>query len=278
MLLSGLQNIGASLLCFGMRSSRRPLRIVSLAPNATSILCAIGARNLLVGVSKWCSQVANVMHLPQFGDCWHIDDADAIHALRPDLVIGSVPFREAALRKLLTAPLNFLALNPRSLGDIERDILQLGGITGRIAQANRLVRKMRTVFTMVAKRARTQARLRVYAEAWPNPRISSPLWVEELVDIAGGTMVTAPGARVSEQGVARQNPEVIVLAWTATGARAKTRQTYAVQMWQNIPALRSHHVFVVSDELLNTPGPPLIQGIKELERIFAICRKGEFSA
>ena len=45
-----------------------PLRIVSLAPSATSILCAIGAKKALIGVTQWCAEVADVSGLPQLGD------------------------------------------------------------------------------------------------------------------------------------------------------------------------------------------------------------------
>lgn len=257
-----------------MPSSRKPLRIVSLAPSSTSILCSIGAAKSLVGVSKWCSDVANVSHLPKFGDCWHLDNISAIQALKPDLVIGSVPFRAEALTKLLSAPLNFLALNPQSLSDIERDIAQLGAITGRSTRANQLIRTMHREFARVAKLSHKQPRLRVYAEAWPNPRIASPPWVAQLIHLAGGTMITPAGQRVSEQDVARGNPDVILLAWAATGTRAKTSKVYSVKLWQNVPALRSRHVYVLQDDLLNTPGPPLIQGVKELAGIFALCRNG----
>ena len=53
---------------------KRPkTRIVSLAPSSTSILCEIGARPLLVGVTNWCCDVAPVAGLPQVGDCWHME-------------------------------------------------------------------------------------------------------------------------------------------------------------------------------------------------------------
>src|SRR5262249_30225956 len=103
-----------------------PLRIVSLAPSATSILCAIGAKNNLVGVTKWCADVAPVNRLPKLGDCWHLESVDAILKLKPSLVIGSVPFKAEVLAKLLESPLNFLAKNPRTLADIENDIRLLG--------------------------------------------------------------------------------------------------------------------------------------------------------
>src|SRR5580704_12320686 len=104
-------------------------RIVSLAPNATSILCEVGARNLLVGVSKWCADVAPVEALPKFGDFWHLEEASSIHALHPDLVVGSVPSRAEAMAKLLEYPLNFFALHPLTISQIERDIRQLGALT-----------------------------------------------------------------------------------------------------------------------------------------------------
>ena len=54
------------------------LRIVSLAPNVTSILFALGASRELVGVSKWCKEVAPVGRRPQVGDCWKMDVRDVM--------------------------------------------------------------------------------------------------------------------------------------------------------------------------------------------------------
>jgi iron complex transport system substrate-binding protein len=259
----------------GERRAAKPraseaLRIVSLAPSATSILCAIGARRALVGVTKWCCEVADVADLPQVGDCWHMDSVDEILALRPTLVIGSVPFKPEIVAKLLEQPLNFLAKNPRSLADIERDVLLLGSIAGRVPAARKLVgRRMRREFAAIRKKAgRMVQRPRVYCEAWPNPRISSPPWVAELVKIAGGEMVVAAGEKITDEVVAEAKPEVIVLAWAATGAKAEPNKIYAVGGWQEVPAIRDRRVHVVSDELLNTPGPPLIEGVRELFRIF----------
>ena len=107
-------------------------------------------------------------------------------------------------------------------------------------------------------------RVRVYCEAWPNPRISSPPWVAELVDICGGEMVVPAGEKVTEEQVAKAMPEVIVLAWAATGEKADPRKAYGIPTWQEVPAIREKRVHVISDELLNTPGPPLVKGAMQL--------------
>jgi iron complex transport system substrate-binding protein len=248
---------------------RSRLRIVSLAPSVTSILCAVGAKKFLVGVTKWCADVAPVHGLPKLGDCWHMESVDDILKLKPSLIIGSVPYQQETLAKLLEHPLSFLATNPRTLADIDNDIRMLGRIACRTAQAERLVSKMRHNFASIAKKARmVKRKLRVYCEAWPNPRISSPPWVAELVNICGGAMVLPPGQKVSDEQVAQSRPDVIVLAWAATGDKAKPQNSYQTAAWKNVPAIREKRVYVMRDELLNTPGPPLVAGAKQLFRIF----------
>jgi len=247
---------------------RSQLRIASLAPSATSILCAIGAKKCLVGVTKWCIDVAPVDVLPKLGDCWHMDSVDRILKLKPSLVIGSVPYKQETLAKPLEHPLSFLATNPRTLGDIENDIRMLGRISGRAAQAELFIRKMWREFDEIAKKSRAlRIKPRVYCEAWPNPRISSPPWVAEIVKICGGEMVLPPGQKVSDEQVASARPDVIVLAWAATGDKAKPQKSYGVAAWKDVPAIRDKQVYVVRDELLNTPGPPLVAGAKQLFRI-----------
>jgi len=62
-------------------------------------------------------------------------------------------------------------------------------------------------------------------------------------------------------------PDVIVLAWAATGDRATPQKAYEVPEWQEVPAIRNRRVYVIKDELLNTPGPPLVDGAKALQKI-----------
>jgi iron complex transport system substrate-binding protein len=200
-------------------------------------------------------------------------DVAEIMKLRPTLVIGSVPYKQETVAKLLAEPVNFLAMNPRWLADVESDIRLLSGIVGRNAAGERLIRRMRAGFESLARKAKAAAlrgrkrRVRVYCEAWPNPRISSPPWVEELVRIAGGEMVVPAGERVSDEQVVAAAPEVIVLAWAATGTRAKIGEAYKVPAWKDVPAIRNKRVVVIADEFLNTPGPPLVAGARELFRV-----------
>lgn len=238
------------------------MRIVSLAPSITSILLALGARRELVGVTKWCKDVANVGSRPQVGDCWKLD-LDQVMRLKPTLLIGSMPFAEKTVAGILEQPVQFLALNPRFLADIDEDIRTLARIVGRARRGADLIRKIRRGFAIIrcqAQASATHPRLRIYCEAWPNPRISSPPWVSELVEFAGGRPVVSAGKRVTDDDVARAKPDLIVLAWAATGDRAKPEQVLRNPQWKNTPAVQNGRVVVIPDELLNTPGPSLVKG------------------
>ena len=244
------------------------MRIVSLAPNVTSILLALGAGRELVGVSKWCKEVAPMGRRPQVGDCWKMDIREVMR-LNPTLLIGSVPFATDTVTSILKEPVAFLAINPRTLADIENDIRTLARVVSRASAGEKLIRRMRSDFESLARQAkqfRMRSRPRVYCEAWPHPRISSPPWVSELVEMAGGEAVMPAGTRVADEDVARARPDVIILAWTAAGARSKPSSALRNAAWQDVPAVKTRRVVVIRDEFLNTPGPPLVEGARQLFR------------
>jgi iron complex transport system substrate-binding protein len=189
--------------------------------------------------------------------------------LRPDLVIGSVPYKAEVVDGLLRRGLTVLAMNPRTLKDIFSDITMLGRLLGREKQAGRLGRRMRVRFDrVVARRGRAKRRPRVYCECWPKPLMTSPRWVEEMVELAGGRFVPRGGGRkVTEREVLSAKPEIVVLAWAACGLRVDARKLLRRPGWQDLPAYRNRQLFVVSDEALNTPAPPVAEGLEHLAQI-----------
>src|ERR1700683_190447 len=116
---------------------RAELLIVSWAPRVTSILLELGAGRCLVGVSRWCKDVADVGSRPAVGDCWKMDMREVMR-LRPSLLIGSVPFAAETVRKILAEPVAFLAINPRTLAGLFCDIRMRGRLGGGGLAAGRV--------------------------------------------------------------------------------------------------------------------------------------------
>jgi ABC-type Fe3+-hydroxamate transport system substrate-binding protein len=250
-----------------MAQTTKP-RIVSLAPSATRILWELGAAEHLAGVTRWCRDVVPaeaIAGLPVVGDCWNLD-AKAVAKLKPDLVIGSVPYRAEAVEGILKQGLRFLAKSPRALEDIYGDIRLLAQIVDKAGEGEKLVGKMQSQIAAVRDRtAAMEKRPRVYCEVWPNPLRTAERWVEELVEAAGGRFVPCTaGRQVSTDEVIDANPEVIVLAWAATGSRARTDLVRRRPGWEKVSAVREKRIHVVRDETLNTPAPILLEGFQAL--------------
>lgn len=258
----------------GIRTYDRIMRIVSLAPNVTSILVELGASAALGGITRWCRDVVPeeqfhaLAEIPQFDDCWNADP-EAVAALAPDLVIGSVPYRAQVVDGLVARGLRFLATYPRCLEDIYKDIRLLSRIVDAPAKGDALVRRMQDEIEAVRRRLRETGgdghRPKVYCEEWSNPLQSSQVWVAELVEACGGEFVPVPAARkVSAEEVIAAEPDLIVVAWCGTNDRSRPDVVRRRPGWAKIKAVEQDRIYAVRDELLNTPGPSLIDGLKAL--------------
>ena len=240
-----------------------PTRIVSLEPSITSIIVALGQQDRLVAVSRYCDQLAEVGTLPRIPSTWSAD-TQAIMALTPDLVIASVPYQAEGVVALLQAGLNVLCLYPRCLADVYTHIIWLGGLTGVSEQANRVVTQMQTDLEVIHQENSRRSQPRVYVEMWPKPTMSSPLWVAELVDIAGGIFVPeTPGRQVSTHEMCQVDPEIIIIAWAGVGEPNLTPIKQRAG-WENITALQTGRVVAVDEIYLNAPGPNLVEGAQQL--------------
>ena len=104
----------------------------------------------------------------------------------------------------------------------------------------------------------------VFCEEWGKPLIASQRWVAELVEAAGGVFLGEPGAQASPESVLAQNPDVIVAAWCGAGDRVPLKKIVHDREWEQLRAVQDGKVYCVRDELLNTPAPTLVDGLKAL--------------
>lgn len=253
-----------------MKTTPRP-RIVSLAPSVTHSLFQLGAAENLVGLTRWCKDIVPdkaIGGLPIVGDCWDLN-VKVVAELKPDVVIGSVPYRAQTVESILASGLRFLGKSPRTLDDIYGDIRLLAGIVNKKPAGEALADAMQSQVEAVRKLTTALANHpRVYCEIWPNPLRNAEPWVEELVDAAGGRFVPRPaGRQVRSEEVIASNPEIIVLAWTATGDRARPDILRKRRGWEKISAVKNNRIYVIRDEILNTPAAILLEGLNALATV-----------
>ena len=241
-----------------------PSRVVCLQPSATSTLAALGLLDRVVACTKYCLDIVpeargrTIVH-----DSWTAQ-AEQIEALHPDLVIAAVPYQEEAISQILRAGVRVLLLSPRTLSDIYADIASIAGILGVPERAAKVIGEMQFAIAEVARRTADLPRVRVFCEEWGKPIIASQPWVAELIEAAGGEPIGCPGKATNPDFVRHSQPDVLIAAWCGAGDRVPLEKIARDRQWQSIPAVVNARLYCINDELLNTPGPALLGGLKAI--------------
>jgi|HubBroStandDraft_1064217.scaffolds.fasta_scaffold17379_4 iron complex transport system substrate-binding protein len=271
-----------------MPDSHHPRRIACLQPSATVILASVGELDRVVACTKYCVDVVPGLRkelredarkdvrkaasngkrrIVVLADSW-TSKASEILAAKPDFVIASVPYQQAAVIEILKAGVPFLGLAPHTLDDIYTDIALISGSVGAGEHGAKVIRNMQAAIEDMRRQTASLPRKRVFCEEWGKPIIASQPWVAELVEAAGGKFLGQPGAQCSADEIARLDPEVIIAAWCGAGDRVPlariTSTSASARGWSKTSAARNAQVYCISDELLNTPAPTLVAGLRAL--------------
>ncbi|MGC2637623.1 MAG: ABC transporter substrate-binding protein [Acidobacteriaceae bacterium] len=241
------------------------MKIASLQPSVSIILDRLGCLDALTACTRYC--VAAVPALRErpvtvVKDSWSTTPQELL-AVRPDLVIASVPYRNESLAAILKAGCPVLALAPHSLADIEQDIRLIAAVSG--AAPDPLIAEMREEIEQIRRQAATfPDKPLVYCEEWGKPLIHSQLWVQELVEAAGGVFLGEPDKATTAQAMVAASPDVVIAAWCGAGDRVPLPKLAARPGWSGMRAVREGRVYCIADELLNTPAPTLVGGLRAL--------------
>ena len=245
-----------------------PRRIVTLAPNATDTIAALGLGDRLVGVSDFCDPPPEAGNVRRIGGLL-TPDLEAIRALQPDLLVGSTSGNDPGLAAQATAlGLPLFILNAENVAQVLDGIADLGTAIGETGRAQALLKDLRARLDAVEARVGGRPRPRVLYIVWGDPLVvpGAKAFLTDAIRRAGGDSVTddAPAAHPTysiEAAIARA-PEVIL---TSEYNRADADKLRADPAWQSVPAVASGRVYVVGDELVR-PGPAVVAGIEEMAR------------
>ncbi len=251
-----------------MPEARSPRRIACLQPSATVILAAIGALDRVVACTRYCLDVVPELRTADrqiriIADSWTSKASEILQAA-PDFVIAAVPYQESAVVEILKAGVRFLGLAPRNLDDIYTDIALIAATVEASERGAEVISDMQNTIAVMQRQTAGLSRKRVFCEEWGKPIIASQTWVAELIHAAGGDFLGTPGKQYSPEQVAAMDPEIVVAAWCGAGDRVPLAKIAARPGWAATAAVRHSQLYCISDELLNTPAPTLVLGLRAL--------------
>lgn len=230
-------------------------RIVSLLPNATETLFALGLGDHVVGATRYCDRPEAARGVPRVGGILDVS-IEAVIAARPDLVVGSPSVLQGHLAETLTRlGTRLLPLTFESPEQVLSGIRAIGAATGRAVEAESLAARVEADLAALQSRADRDPRIRVLFVAGRSPLVvAGPgSFLGNLLDRMGVENVVPASAVAfptwSLEQVLRADPDVVVNGAVEAGDLAADLAS------AGLPAARRGRVIRIPDEAVIRPGP-----------------------
>jgi len=277
------------------------VRIASLLPSATEIVCALGLEESLVAVTHECDYPKSVKAKPVVtrslldgtGGSAEIDrhirelihqgssiyalDADRLATLHPDLILTqelcevcavSYPVVEKAARRSSTST-QLVSLEPEHLADVFEHIRLVGRLADRAAVAERVVADLERRLLRVQQRVGDRPVRPVVILEWIDPPFNAGHWTPELVGMAGGRdllgIAGRPAHPIGWEAVVGARPEVLVVS--ACGFSLERSLAEAAAARGRLAALAAEIWVVDGNAFFSRPGPRLVDSVEILAGI-----------
>ena len=234
-------------------------RVISLVPSATETIIALGARDRIVGRTRY-DVAPEVASVPSVGG--GIDPSiEEIVALHPDLVVAwDNDKREAIRAKLGTLGIAVFSMRTQDTSDVFHGIANLGHLLGRDSTARAVTASIHATLDSVRRSVAGRDTPSVFFVVYHDPPMTTGphTFIDELIGLAGGRSIFSDATQlwptVSMEEIVHRNPDVVIVprGEVADSAIALFRSRPG---WRDLGAIRAGRVSTVSADLVNRPGP-----------------------
>lgn len=246
-------------------------RVVTLAPDLTETIYALGLEDRLAGDTNYCDTPAAAKAKPHVGDP-RAPSLEAIVALHPDLVLAttSINFVETA-DSLKRMGIAVYTSDPHTVQGMLDSITRMAAVMGAAQQGAELVGRLRQRLDALHARLDDRPLVHVLFVVWPEPLMSigQNTFIADALRWAGAESVVLSKQnwpQLSVEEVVRLQPDYIVFASDHGGeAAAELADLRARPVWRDLDAVEMGHVVDLSNESLR-PSPGLVNAIEQLAR------------
>jgi iron complex transport system substrate-binding protein len=246
-------------------------RIVSLAPNLTETIYALGLQDRLVGDTDYCDFPPEAQQKTKVGGAIN-PSLEAIAALHPDLVLVTKNLnRLETVEALAEIGIPSYATDPHTVDAILASIAGLADLLGAPETGASLVAGLERQLNALHDRLALLPPRRVLFIIWIEPLISigKDTFIADALRHAGAVSVVDSSQnwpQVNLEEVVRLQPEFLVFVESHLGAPPHGADTLAdLPGWRLLDAVRNRRYATIS-EAINRPAPRLVSAVEDLGR------------
>ena len=274
---------GAGFVIFGVQQGQnreavplpaKPSRIVSLAPNLTEILFALGLDEKIAAVSNDSDYPPEADKKKKVGTFWQ-PNIEAVIAAKPDLVITLWFEQQKAVAETLNRlGYRVLTLKAEKIEELRTAIKKIGAATGRKQQANELVKNIENQFSNLQSKFSSTNKVKVlWVVGVENLSVAGRnTFINELIEIVGGENAIGPTIsqypQIGAEELITCGAEIIIQSAMGTSNISKQQRAAEAfwSKWANLPAVKNNRIYVVDSDLVLRLGPRLPQGAEMIAR------------
>jgi ABC-type Fe3+-hydroxamate transport system substrate-binding protein len=244
--------------------------IVTLAPNLTETIYALGLEDKLAGDTSYCDTPPAAKLKPHVGSP-QTPSLEAIVALHPDLVLATTSInRPETVDALARLGIAVYTSDPHTVRGMLDSIARMADLMGASEQGATLVAQLQARLDAVHARIAELPLVHVLFVVWEDPLITigQNTFIADALRWAGAESAIVAEQnwpQVSIEEVVRLQPEYIVLTANHSESDAANELSglRARPAWKALKAVEIGHVVVVGNEM-DRPSPGLIGAIEQL--------------
>jgi iron complex transport system substrate-binding protein len=246
-------------------------RVVSLAPNLTETIYALGLEERLAGDTDYCDTPPAAKLKPHVGGAQN-PSLEAIVALHPDLVLATTSInRPETADALAKIGVPVYTTDPQTVRGMLESTVRIADVMGAGAQGTELVARLQARLDAIAARLTDVPPAHVLFVVWENPLITigQSTFIADALRWAGAESVIVSSQKwphITFEEVVRLQPDYIVFASNHAGFESEELGALrSREDWKQLRAVELGHVAVMSEEV-NRPSPGLVDAIEQLAR------------
>ena len=248
-----------------------PKKIVSLAPNITETLFALGADSLIAGVTNYCDFPESARNKFKVGGM--IDpDLELIISLNPDLIIVTIEGNSiSTYKRLTTLGYKVFATNPRNFEGVIKMVKDLGILTNKKSESDMLISKMKNKKQDILLQSNNQIKdsCFIIISVTPLMTINKNTFINEIVELSGFINSygdeSSPYPEISWEDLIAKKPEYFILPGNLKDTISTKKIIISIKEKLKINIRESTQKFLLIDEdLFFRPGPRMLEAAEHL--------------
>lgn len=248
----------------------KPERIISMTPNTTEILFALGLGERIIGVTDFCNYPLEALEKDSIGG---IDATiEPVMALEPHLIVSTNMNSKETVERLIELGYPVVVIVSKTFEDVFPAISLLGQATGHRKEASLLLERLNAELEEIKKLLATVTKTPlVFYEIWHDPffSVNKDTFIGQLITMAGGENLTHDAASeypvVSLETIIDRNPQVYILA--AGHGELQTPQNIKARTgFDLLDAVQNNRISFVDTDIISRPGPRIVEALEILAR------------